>query len=78
MRAHQIMTQHVISVGADASIVEAAQMMLRYYGQISGDSTVNNPVVFRNLVFGAILFALAWLWSLATSFSKPTGDFMVL
>jgi CBS domain-containing protein len=34
MRAHQIMTQHVISIGADASIVEAAQMMLRYH--ISG------------------------------------------
>ena len=34
MRAHQIMTQHVISIGADASIVEAAKMMLRYH--ISG------------------------------------------
>ncbi len=45
------------------------QMMLRYYGQISGDSTVHNPVVFTDLVLGAIVFALAWLWSLATSFS---------
>jgi len=34
MRAHHIMTQHVISIGADASIVEAAKMMLRYH--ISG------------------------------------------
>jgi 4a-hydroxytetrahydrobiopterin dehydratase len=45
------------------------QMMMRYYGQISGDSTVNNPVVFTNLVLGAVLFALAWLWSLVTSIS---------
>jgi CBS domain-containing protein len=34
MRAHQIMTRHVISIGADASIVEAAKTMLRYH--ISG------------------------------------------
>ena len=34
MRAHHIMTQHVISIGADANIVEAAKMMLRYH--ISG------------------------------------------
>jgi CBS domain-containing protein len=34
MRAHQIMTRHVISIGADASIVEAARTMLRYH--ISG------------------------------------------
>jgi CBS domain-containing protein len=34
MRAHHIMTQHVISIDADASIVDAAKMMLRYH--ISG------------------------------------------
>ena len=45
------------------------QMMLRYYGQIAGDSTGQGPVGFMNLVLGAVLFALAWLWSLVTSFS---------
>jgi CBS domain-containing protein len=34
MRAHQIMTQQVITVGADATIVEAADTMLRHH--ISG------------------------------------------
>ena len=46
-----------------------AQMMMRYYGQIFGDSTEHNPVVLTNLGLGAALFALAWCWSLVTSFS---------
>jgi 4a-hydroxytetrahydrobiopterin dehydratase len=45
------------------------QMMKRYYGQISGDSTVNNPVVFTDFLLGTVLFTLAWIWSLITSFS---------
>ena len=31
MRAHQIMTQHVITVGADTSIVDAVNTMLHYH-----------------------------------------------
>jgi CBS domain-containing protein len=31
MRAHQIMTQHVIAIGADAPIVEAVDTMLRHH-----------------------------------------------
>jgi len=34
MRANQIMTQHVITIGADAPIVEAVDAMLRHH--ISG------------------------------------------
>jgi CBS domain-containing protein len=31
MRAHQIMTQQVITVGADTSVVEAAKIMLQHH-----------------------------------------------
>jgi len=45
------------------------QMMMRYYGQMFGDTTVHNPVVLGNLLIGGGLFALAWVWSLQTGFS---------
>ena len=54
-------------------VVWFVQIMLRYYGQISGDSTVHNPVVLTKLALGAALFAVAWFWSLATSFSLMRG-----
>lgn len=43
------------------------QLMIQYYGQISGNVTVH-PVGSYGLL-GAGLFVLAWCWSLATSFS---------
>jgi 4a-hydroxytetrahydrobiopterin dehydratase len=62
--------QLVLSVGGFALVtLWFAQMMMRYYGQMFGDSTVHNPVVLANLLIGGILFVLAWVWSLATSFS---------
>ena len=62
--------QLVLSLAGFALVVVwFVQMMMRYYGQISGDSTVHNPVVLTNLALGAALFAVAWFWSLATSFS---------
>jgi 4a-hydroxytetrahydrobiopterin dehydratase len=45
------------------------QMMMRYYGQMFGDTTVHNPVALGNLLIGGGLFALAWVWSLQTGFS---------
>ena len=60
--------QLVLSLAGFALVVVwFVQMMMRYYGQISGDSTVHNPVVLTNLALGAALFAVAWCWSLATS-----------
>jgi 4a-hydroxytetrahydrobiopterin dehydratase len=56
-------------VGFALIMVWFVQMLQRYYGQMFGDSTVNNPVVLTNLGLGAGLFALAWVWSLITSFS---------
>jgi 4a-hydroxytetrahydrobiopterin dehydratase len=56
-------------VGFALVTVWFAQMMLRYYGQMFGDSTVHNPVSLTNLLIGGVLFALAWVWSLRTSFS---------
>jgi 4a-hydroxytetrahydrobiopterin dehydratase len=62
--------QLVLSVAGFALVtLWFAQMMMRYYGQMFGDSTVHNPVVLANLLIGGALFALAWVWSLATSFS---------
>lgn len=43
------------------------QLMIQYYGQISGDVTVH-PVGKYGLL-GTVLFVLAWGWSLVTSFS---------
>jgi 4a-hydroxytetrahydrobiopterin dehydratase len=45
------------------------QMMSRYYGLMFGDSTTHEPLAYTNLLLGAILFALAWAWSLVTSLS---------
>jgi len=41
--------------------------MIQFYGQISGNVVVHP--VGKILLAGAILFSLAWLWSLFTSFS---------
>jgi 4a-hydroxytetrahydrobiopterin dehydratase len=41
--------------------------MIQFYGQISGNVEVHP--IGRILLAGVILFALAWLWSLWTSFS---------
>ena len=43
------------------------RLMLQFYGQIGGDVVVK-PEGDIGLI-GAVLFALAWCWSLATSFS---------
>jgi len=43
------------------------KMMIQFYGQISGNVEVHP--IGRILLAGVILFALAWLWSLWTSFS---------
>jgi len=45
------------------------QMMLGYYGQMFGDGGAHQKPAFTNLILGAAMFALAWVWSLATSFS---------
>jgi 4a-hydroxytetrahydrobiopterin dehydratase len=41
--------------------------MIQFYGQISGNVEVHP--IGRILVAGTVLFSLAWLWSLVTSFS---------
>jgi len=46
-----------------------AQMMLGYYGQMFNDAPPRPITSFTNLILGAGLFGLAWLWSLGTSFS---------
>jgi 4a-hydroxytetrahydrobiopterin dehydratase len=43
------------------------KLLMQYYGQITGNVTVQ-PVGGIGLL-GAVLFALAWCWSLVTSFS---------
>src|ERR1035437_10787482 len=43
------------------------KMMIQFYGQISGN--VEGHPIGRIILAGVILFALAWLWSLWTSFS---------
>ena len=45
------------------------QMMLGYYGQMFGDGGTHQKPAFTNLILGAVMFALAWVWSLLTSFS---------
>ncbi len=45
------------------------QMMKGYYGQIFDNGTARPVTPLTNLVLGGVLFALAWCWSLATSFS---------
>ena len=44
------------------------QMMIGYYGQMFGDGGTHPKPTFTNLILGAVLFALAWVWSLLTSF----------
>jgi 4a-hydroxytetrahydrobiopterin dehydratase len=47
------------------------KVMIQFYGQISGNVEVN-PVGSVGLL-GAIMFAVAWCWSLATSYSLLRG-----
>jgi 4a-hydroxytetrahydrobiopterin dehydratase len=56
-------------VGFALVVIWFAQMMIGYYGQMFGDGTVHRQTPLMNLIFGGVLFALAWLWSLVTSFS---------
>lgn len=50
-------------------VVWFVREMMRYYGQMFSDSATIPPATFTCLWFGAVLFALAWGWSLVTSFS---------
>lgn len=52
-------------IGFTLILVWFVQMMLQYYGQISGEVEVRP--VGRTGLLGAGLFAFAWCWSLATS-----------
>lgn len=46
------------------------KVMIQYYGQIGSDAPTHlNPIDWKTLVVGAIVFAASWLWSLATSLS---------
>jgi 4a-hydroxytetrahydrobiopterin dehydratase len=56
-------------LGFGLVLVWFVQMMLSYYGQMFGDGTAHHPPTYTGLVLGAVTFALAWVWSLATSFS---------
>jgi|SRR5665213_849946 len=59
-------------IGFALVMVWFVQIMMRYYGQIGqmyGHPTADQPVGLTNLWLGAGLFALAWVWSLVTSFS---------
>jgi 4a-hydroxytetrahydrobiopterin dehydratase len=53
--------------GFGCVLVWFVQLMIQYYGQITGNVVVK-PVGWIGLL-GAGLFVLAWCWSLATSFS---------
>ena len=60
--------QLVLSVGGCVLVMAwFVQLMIQYYGQISGNVEVH-PVGWLGLLGGG-MFALAWLWSLVTSFS---------
>jgi 4a-hydroxytetrahydrobiopterin dehydratase len=60
--------QIILSLGGFGCVlVWFVQLMIQFYGQISGNVVVR-PVGWIGLL-GAGLFALAWCWSLATSFS---------
>ena len=56
-------------VGFTLVAVWFAQVMKGYYGQMFGDGAVHQATPPTNLILGGILFALAWCWSMATSFS---------
>ena len=56
-------------LGFGLVLVWFVQMMLSYYGQMFGDGTAHHPPTYTGLVLGAVTFALAWVWSLLTSFS---------
>jgi 4a-hydroxytetrahydrobiopterin dehydratase len=56
-------------VGFGLVAVWFAQMMMGYYGQMFGNNPAHRTTPLTKLVLGAGLFALAWVWSLATSFS---------
>ena len=64
--------QLLLSLGGFAlALVWFVQLMVQYYGQITGNVEVK-PVGKIGLI-GAGLFALAWVWSLVTSFSLLRG-----
>jgi Mg2+/Co2+ transporter CorB len=49
-------------------LVWFVKVMVPYYGMMFGDSQPE-PINWKILETGAILFALSWLWSLVTSIS---------
>jgi 4a-hydroxytetrahydrobiopterin dehydratase len=60
--------QLLLSIAGFALVmVWFVKLLMQYYGQITGDVAVK-PVGWIGLL-GAALFALAWCWSLVTSFS---------
>ena len=50
-------------------VVWFVEMMAQFYGQMFSDRPSQRPAALSNLALGAGLFALAWCWSLVTSFS---------
>jgi 4a-hydroxytetrahydrobiopterin dehydratase len=61
--------QLVLSIGGFALVMAwAVGMIIHYYGLAFG-STAPHPANLKMLVMGTVLFAAAWLWSAATSFS---------
>ena len=43
------------------------QTMASYYGQMFAEQTEHRPVMLTSLLVGGGMFAVAWVWSLATS-----------
>lgn len=56
-------------VGFTLVAVWFVQVMKGYYGQMFDNGAVRPAIPPTNLILGGILFALAWCWSMATSFS---------
>lgn len=48
-------------------------MMASYYGQMFGNETTQKAANFNHLILGAVIFAVAWGWALATSLSLLRG-----
>ena len=56
-------------IGFTLVAVWFVQMMKGYYGQMFDNGAARPVTSPTNLVLGGVLFALAWCWSMATSFS---------
>ena len=83
MRAHQIMTRHVITVGADTSIVDAVNIMLHHHvsalpvvdaaGKLIG--IVSEGDFIRRADIGTRRSRSRWLWHLFSA-SCAAADFV--